>query len=610
MWESGHQGQWPQQQAYGYQTPAAAPPTGIAGAPITPGANMFDNNTDIYCDHCKQHLIPGVQWHCSFCAGGDFDLCDTCRRNGVSCFCGTGLFQLTIIQGYGRERGVHYAPSAPFPGSQAPVYPTPAYPTPSTYPPTTAYPSYTSAPAAPSYMIAPAAPIYGASREAPTGTPFTPPYSPPVSATASHTPYASIPPTSSQPLSSVLPNSATLKDWTANPSLNAFLSRFMQYTKSTQHTNPVYESIMCKTPEDYDAWLKNTHEPQDQWHEQIITCLTDLNESISMYIELKARSGLDIWAADAYPTKDGEVCDCFDIMGKVHQKIDELRKMQQDHQDDNNRQWVGSRGAQTEEDVKKLIALYTQAATENRINGAKAQMQRRIEFADLIRRMVTKADEKERIAFETVLAATSNAIASGVGNDRDTLVKAVEVLGTHLEVRRSMQLRLAQAAMEQVAAEHGYKVTQITEEAEEEALVQEGNRRLDEVELARDEILKKLADEWDFRVNKPIIPVVTSMSGGAQPTTSTGRPLYNPPTTSTSAASGGTGSRSVTISRSIGFGHGAQATGPIPSPAASAPAPDPAVAGGYAPPLSFYSNMLHQQHVVGFTIPLNSKPAF
>ncbi|KAH0180204.1 hypothetical protein KCU90_g27806, partial [Aureobasidium melanogenum] len=38
----------------------------------------------IFCNACEK-IMPNVHYHCSACDGGDYDLCETCVNQGVSC---------------------------------------------------------------------------------------------------------------------------------------------------------------------------------------------------------------------------------------------------------------------------------------------------------------------------------------------------------------------------------------------------------------------------------------------------------------------------------------------------------------------------------------------
>ncbi|KAK6540574.1 hypothetical protein TWF694_009365 [Orbilia ellipsospora] len=523
QYPQGPQTAWPQPPPHSsYPSPYQQqypPPTASQHHSLAapPSVMYFDSNTEIFCDNCRQHIGPGIQWHCASpsCAGGDFDLCDPCHIKGANCQCHVGLFGLRVIHGRGRERTVLPPKPVGAAGSPYASVPTPA----------TAQPPPQTPPG--QYALGPQV------------SPFTPPYSPPTTHPGMPNPYPASPvgmqpplpplppaPTATtKPLGDLLPATINLKVPTDNPVFKEANLKYEEYIKSTDiHTNPQYDTNTCSTPQQYDMWLEKTHNPQETSFEKSVTSLNSLIKELTLYLNNETltgpktgpKAGLDSWAKTAWATKDGEFCDVMDFMDRVLSKLDEIRSHQARAKEVMDRNFVGSRMASTADEIQRLNMMFVQKTLETRGNAARDKHQRRKDQLALVKKSMDRAEAKEKTAFEDILASACSALNVGGGiKDVDLLSRSIEVMSVHVERRKALQVRLCNATLHEAEADKGWRLTQIIDKSQEPALIDEANRKMWEAQRVRDEVIGRLSQDWQTRVNLVIVPHVRSMQAGA-----------------------------------------------------------------------------------------------
>ncbi|KAK6509638.1 hypothetical protein TWF481_004371 [Arthrobotrys musiformis] len=334
-------------------------------------------------------------------------------------------------------------------------------------------------------------------------------------------------------LSDLLPINTKLNDPLENPELLPYYERFAAYTDT--HRNPPYNTFLCSSAREYEAWENEAYNPQKSYYERKIADFGEILVEARHFAQYTARSGSKGWE---YQTPDGELVDTLDFL--IHLTI------------------------KLEETYKDLSDLDVEIAAK------KAQALEKYSCDIIIAKVTAEVD-----------AIKSNGQFQSKHEER---TKAADTLKHHYDIRKKLEDRLLNFRRAQVNAYLTYRISESPEH--EIAAKSECEISLNGATRMRDETIRSISEEYDARVAKSLLPAISSVSAMVP-----ALPQYNY-SASMSQTSYSTQPPPPLPPRDTNTNTVAQtSSNSVPTSTASANPPK------YQMPLSYYSNLLTQQHV-------------
>ncbi|EPS35496.1 hypothetical protein H072_11118 [Dactylellina haptotyla CBS 200.50] len=485
---------------------------------------FYDQNSEYICDVCKSHNFSGGVYHCSTCLNGDFDMCEGCKFQGRTCFCGqaSSMAHLKIIPGKERR-----------------------------------------------YFNSPAAATDELDSED----------------------------LAAMTLSELIPGDTRPKPHLDNPELFPYYEKYIAYTDT--HRNPSYDTFLCENEADYAAWEKEPYKTQRDSHESKASHYSELTNEILHFVKYSARSGTKGWE---YQTSDGEVCDLLDLAMGTIVKMEEAYVDVSNMTDEMNKQWaskeiVGARNVGNMQHMTACEEWYVKAVTEEAASYHKQKYERTSDILKQVELIIKKAQTLEKFAFDSLVAklnAEVEAIRTGQAftSTSDQRMRALEALEKHAEIKQKLENSLFNFRRAHISI---YRIHSIKERPENEVSARtECDTLLAGSTEAKEDKLRGIMNEYDLKVSKSLLPAVSSVSAAAPLSSSSIGSAYNPQVTALSQ-----GLNTVPSSNS-GYTAGQQSAQVISNPSSSSTGvTNPP---RFQMPLSYYSNMLAQQHVTNMNI--------
>ncbi|KAF3931022.1 hypothetical protein ABW20_dc0102785 [Dactylellina cionopaga] len=492
------------------------------GSQLPQQSGLFDKNSDYTCDVCKSDYFSGALYHCTTCQNGDFDMCEPCRFQGRTCFCGqnsNGIVRLKIIPGKGRRYLTSESSADGVDSEDLAVIPFPE----------------------------------------------------------------------------LLPADISIKDHLENPELLPYYQRLQVYRDT--HKNPPYNTHLCCSAAEYDDWENESYKPQQTFYEEKVAHFNNLLKDAVQFTKYSARSGMRGWE---HQTSDGEVVDCLDLIMHIMLRIEETYEDLSNLTDEMNKQWTAkeiyvARSTGNQQHVTSCEEWFTAIIREERETFYKARYERISETLKDMEAVVRKAHAIEKFAFDALLAKVTievEAVKSGANSQLSyhERTKVVKVLEKHHDIRQKLEGRLFNFRKVHIK---GYLDQRLAEYSVDEATVRaECDNLLSSATSAKVDAVKNITEEYDFKVSRTLLPTLSSVPTAAPP------PLYSSstagvtpnvhPQPSTHRVDNGN------PNLSIGQPVQSNMQSPGTAPAANPPR--------FQMPLSYYSNMLTQQHAVNMNV--------
>ncbi|EGX51587.1 hypothetical protein AOL_s00054g286 [Orbilia oligospora ATCC 24927] len=392
-------------------------------------------------------------------------------------------------------------------------------------------------------------------------------------------------------LSDLLPLNITLNDPLENPELLPYYQRFAAYTDT--HRNPPYNTFLCTSTHEYETWENESYKPQRAFYEQKIADFNEIVNEARHFAQYNARSGIKGWE---YQTPDGELVDTLDFVIHLAIKLEETYKDLSDLVDEMNKQWAAKEIYEAQRNgnhqhVSVCEGWFSKVAREEAVNYLRSKYERLTETLKDLEIAVKKAQALEKYACDIVIAKASAEVdvIKSKGQFQSTheeRTKATDTLKHHYDIRQKLEERLLRFRRVHINSYLAYRLSESPEN--EIAAKSECETSLNGATRIEEEAIRSISEEYDIRVTKSLLPAISSVSAMVPALPQ----YYSAPASQTSIQPPPLppqdGSASTTFQTSNGS------------------APTSTTVSGNPPkfqmPLSYYSNMLTQQHVTTMNI--------
>ncbi|KAK6356912.1 hypothetical protein TWF718_001250 [Orbilia javanica] len=386
-------------------------------------------------------------------------------------------------------------------------------------------------------------------------------------------------------LADLLPSSMALNEPLENPDLLPYYQNFAAYTDT--HRNPPYNTFLCGSTREYEMWEKESFQPQKSFYERKIADFGEILSDTRNFAQYTARSGSRGWE---YQTTDGELIDTLDFIIHLNTKLEETYKDLSDLVNEMNKQWTAkeineARASGNHQHASACEGWFSKVAREEKVNYQRSKYERLTETLKDVEVSVKKAQALENYACDIVIAkvtAEVDAIKSKgqFQSKHEERTKAAETLKHHYDIRRKLEERLLNFRRAHI---NTYLAYRLSESPETEMTVKsECEISLNGAMRTKEEAIRSISEEYDTRVTKSLLPAISGVSAmvsslpqyySASAVQNSIQPPPLPPRNS---------STSTALQNSGSTPNGTAVSGNPPK---------------FQMPLSYYSNMLTQQHV-------------
>ncbi|KAK6534157.1 hypothetical protein TWF281_005492 [Arthrobotrys megalospora] len=391
-------------------------------------------------------------------------------------------------------------------------------------------------------------------------------------------------------LSDFLPSHVTFNDPFDNPELLPYYQRFAEYTDS--HRNPPYNTFLCSSTREYEAWEREFYQPRKSFYERKVTDFRDILSDTRQFSRYTARSGLRGWE---YRTPDGEMVDTLDFMIHLTIKLEETSKDLSDLADEMNKQWAAKEIYEAQsvgnfQHVRTCEEWFSKVTKEEAVNYQRSKYERLTDTLKDVETAVKKAQALEEYACDVLIAqvtAEVDAIKSNrqFQSKHEERTRATEVLKHHYDIRQKLEERQFNFRRAHINAYLAYRISESPQN--EVTAKSECETSLNGATRARDEVIRSASEEYDARITKSLLPAIASVSA-----TVPALPQYSTASMNPSSTQPPPLPPRDTSASTVHTSNNLTSTG------TSAPSNPPK----FQMPLSYYSNLLTQQHVVNMNI--------
>ncbi|KAK6333639.1 hypothetical protein TWF730_003824 [Orbilia blumenaviensis] len=392
----------------------------------------------------------------------------------------------------------------------------------------------------------------------------------------------------------LLPSQTTLNDPLSNPELLPYYQRFAVYTDT--HRNPPYNTFLCTSTREYETWEDESYKPQKEFFEQKIADFSAILTETVHFSQYNARCGSKGWE---YQTQDGEMVDALDFVLHLTLKLEETFRDLSDLVDEMNKQWAAkeineARAMGNHQHVSSCEQWILKVMKEEAINHQRSKYERLTETLKGVEIATEKAQALEKYTCDFLAAKVAAEVEAiklqgHFQSKHEERMKAADVLKHHYDIRQKLDERLLSFRRAHINAYLAYRLSESLEN--EVAAKAECEVSLNGAIQAKDGAIRTISEEYDNRITKSLLPAISSASAMVP-----ALPQYSV--------------ASVTVNSSniqqppLPPQNITNNTMPVQTTANAAPSSTavPTNQPKFQMPLSYYSNMLTQQHVTNMNI--------
>ncbi|KAK6516918.1 hypothetical protein TWF506_006802 [Arthrobotrys conoides] len=392
-------------------------------------------------------------------------------------------------------------------------------------------------------------------------------------------------------LSDLLPLNLSLNDPLENSELLPYYQRFAAYTDT--HRNPPYNTFLCNSTCEYEAWENESYKPQKTYYEQKFTDFGEILSETRHFAQYNARSGSRGWE---YQTPDGEVVDTLDFVMHLIIKLEETHKDLSDLVDEMNKQWAAkeiyeARKNGNHQHVTVCEEWFSKVVREEAVNFQRSKYERLTETLKDMEIAVKKARALEKYACDAFIAKVSAEVdliksKGQFQSKHEERKKATDALKHHYDIRQKLEERLLNFRRAHINAYLAYRLSESPEN--NIAAKSECETSLTRATRMEEEAIRTIEEEYDARVIKSLLPAISSVSAMVPALPQ----YYSAPASQMSIQAPPLPPGGNNTSTAVQTSNNPASTGPT----------TPGNPPKFQMPLSYYSNMLTQQHVTTMNI--------